>query len=79
MYELGRHLERMKVRFPEDFLSRIIVSSEPTYSRLQDVEIQTKLAIDKDIVNKKATSQAHAKDIAKAYKKLASNKTELKL
>lgn len=79
MYELGRHLERMRVRFPEDFLSRIIVSSEPTYSRLQDVEIQTKLAVDKDIVNKKATPQTHAKDIAKAYKKLASNKTELKL
>ena len=79
MYELGRHLERMKYRFPDSYLHRIIVSSESTYSRLQDVEIQTRLAVGSDIVDKDATPQKHAQAIADAYNALASNKTALKL
>lgn len=40
MYEYGKHLER---RSNEDDLDRFVVSAEPSYSRYQDVIIQTEL------------------------------------
>jgi len=43
-YELGRYIERMKLRFPKDWKNRIIVSCDDEFKRIQDVLIQTKLA-----------------------------------
>ncbi len=45
MYELGRYLEVMKRRFPDDFIDRIWISVEPGYKREIDVKIQTSLAL----------------------------------
>ena len=44
MYELGRNIARMQMRFPSDWENRIIISCEEGYKRKQDVEIQTMLA-----------------------------------
>ena len=43
-YELGRNIERMKQKFPKIWMNQIIVSSDKNFKRVQDVEIQTKLA-----------------------------------
>lgn len=40
MYELGKHLER---RFRNNDLDRVVISSEPDYKRVQDVNIQSRL------------------------------------
>lgn len=48
-YELGRNIERMKQRFPIDWKNRIIISSDEKFLRVQDVEIQTKLATNGDV------------------------------
>ena len=44
LYELGRNLYKMMVRFPEDYPERIIVSCNKNYKRAFDVKIQTLLA-----------------------------------
>ena len=44
MYELGRNICRMQMRFPTDWLNRIVVSTESAYKRFRDVVIQTELA-----------------------------------
>ena len=44
MYELGRNIPRMQVRFPVDWPYRLIISSEENYKRKTDVVIQTGLA-----------------------------------
>lgn len=44
MYELGRNLQRMMTRFPDDYAERILISCDPSHKRFQDVVIQTKLA-----------------------------------
>lgn len=49
MYELGRNLERMKQRFPEDWWKRIIITCDSGYKRVNDVVIQTSLATDKKV------------------------------
>ena len=46
MYELGRNIPRMQMRFPTDWVNRIVVSIEQGYKRENDVMIQTKLATD---------------------------------
>lgn len=43
-YELGRNIERMKQKFPKIWMNQIIISSDKNFKRVQDVEIQTKLA-----------------------------------
>ena len=40
MFEYGKHLER---RYANNDLNRLVVSAEPSYSRFQDVIIQTAL------------------------------------
>lgn len=44
MYELGRNILRMQMRFPSTWDDRIIISVENDYKRKADVTIQTKLA-----------------------------------
>ena len=44
MYELGRNILRMQMRFPSDWEKRIVISVEDGYKRKQDVIIQTDLA-----------------------------------
>jgi len=46
MYELGRNIERMKQRFPNDWDNRIIITCDAGYKRVYDVVIQTRLASD---------------------------------
>ena len=50
MYELGRNIARMQMRFPTDWLHRIVVSIEQGYRRESDVRIQMMLATDGAVV-----------------------------
>lgn len=43
-YELGRNLERMKTKFPENWDKRIIITVNYQFKRTSDVIIQTMLA-----------------------------------
>jgi hypothetical protein len=43
-YELGRNLERMKTKFPENWDKRIIITVNYQFKRTADVVIQTMLA-----------------------------------
>lgn len=73
LYELGRNLERMKQRFPDDWMNRIIITAHKDYERLQDVLIQTKLATDDkvkvNIVDDSNDISTHAIAIYKAVSK----------
>jgi hypothetical protein len=43
-YELGRNIERMKMKFPDDWDKRIIITGNYQFKRIDDVVIQTMLA-----------------------------------
>ena len=43
-YELGRNIEKMKQRFPEDWMYRIVINCDDNFKRKNDVIIQTMLA-----------------------------------
>ena len=49
-YELGRYIERIKKRFPLDWNDRIVVTCEKGFRRWKDVDVQTSLATDDEIV-----------------------------
>ena len=49
MYELGRYISRMQMRFPGDWNTRILVSSEIGYKRIEDVRTQTALATNRKV------------------------------
>ena len=49
-YELGRNIERMKKRFPFDWWERIVVTCEKGFRRWKDVDVQTSLATDDEVV-----------------------------
>lgn len=51
MYELGRNICRMQMRFPTDWENRIIVSSDENYKRYNDVIMQKTLATNDSYVN----------------------------
>lgn len=68
MYELGRHLERMKARFPQDWKSRIVVSVEDGYCRAEDVKIQMSL-VTGEYPHSCATPANHAMFIYIAYRR----------
>lgn len=71
MYELGRNLVRMEMRFPDDFKYRVIVGIESGYPRYNDVVIQTKLALDNECrVFHNQTPEFHAELIAGSYYEL---------
>ena len=72
MYELGRNLQRMAMRFPTDFAERVVISCDPSYKRAQDVKIQTHLAFSEFGVTPTIVDGAdplvHMYQIIKAYK-----------
>lgn len=43
-YELGRHLNRMITKWPNEYQNRIVLTVSPEFKRVQDVIIQTELA-----------------------------------
>lgn len=49
MYELGRNICRMQMRFPIDWENRIIITSDENYKRYNDVYWQTLLATNNKI------------------------------
>ena len=51
MYELGRNIVNMQMRFPTDWEHRIVVTVESGYKRENDVVIQTKLATNHNLVS----------------------------
>ena len=67
MYELGRHLEKMQHRFPRDWRHRILINAEDGYSRVNDVAIQTALAIGPGY----ALYDTHPKEYAHMIAKMA--------
>ena len=74
MYELGRNIVRMQMRFPADWKKRIIITREQGYRRFADVRIQTILATEGLIepVNVSPSSgyATHSLNIRNAYKKV---------
>ena len=75
MYELGRNILRMQMRFPADWQERIIITVEGEYRRKHDVLIQTELATQNKIVvdtwvNPDMCLAYHVENIEKAFKKL---------
>ena len=75
MYELGRNILRMQMRFPADWQDRIVISVEDDYIRKQDVLVQTELATQNQIfVNTQISPRVcladHVDNIARAFKKL---------
>lgn len=75
MYELGRNILRMQMRFPTDWQDRIIITVEGGYRRKQDVLIQTELATQNKIVvdtwvNPDMCLAYHVEKIEAAFKKL---------
>ena len=71
MYELGRYIVRMQMRFPTNWKDRIIISVENGYKRKQDVLIQTELACGDLFINTQLSNEIlkdyHAELIKKAY------------
>lgn len=51
MYELGRNILRMQMRFPTDWQDRIIITIEEGYKRKNDVVIQTRLATNDEMIS----------------------------
>lgn len=74
MYELGRNIVRMQMRFPAEWEDRIIIASEPHYRRVQDVIIQTVLAtgnkIDVRDIDDECAFRCYVYDIILAYQNL---------
>lgn len=76
MYELGRNLERMKQRFPDDWWKRIIITCDANYKRVYDVVVQTSLATDKKVevvVDAEDSIKTHSIRIEKLLKQWTQN------
>lgn len=65
MYELGRNICRMQMRFPTDWSMRLIITTEYGYKRVKDVSIQTMLATDCTLPNTNIAQ--HIDNIIEAY------------
>ena len=75
MYELGRNIVRMQMRFPTDWQKRILVACEDGYKRENDVHIQTGLAVGHELLvytgySVDALIKYHARKIKNAYLKV---------
>lgn len=75
MYELGRNLLRMQMRFPTKWQNRLVISSEFGYKRKFDVMKQTNLATLGNIVHaynedNVECAEVHAREIYFAYNKI---------
>lgn len=73
MYELGRNIARIQMRFPKNWDDRLVITTEKDYSRRNDVEVQCRLAIGYDLIGTYADYDNaiinHAKEIADVYRK----------
>lgn len=73
MYELGRNIVRMQMRFPLDLDDRIAITCENGYKRKNDVLIQTRLAAGFEPLmitvcsKREETHMAHASKIRVLY------------
>lgn len=77
MYELGRNLMTMHVKFPEDWENRVVVTYDSNYRRAKDVEVQTKLAFSGNTPKYMFSSddydtliEQHVQNIISAYREL---------
>lgn len=75
MYELGRNIVRMQMKYPIDWQDRLIISTSYGYKRYPDVLIQTELAcgtLDKLLTSpySKALIEYYAGAIIDTYKQL---------
>lgn len=73
LYELGRYIPRMQMRFPTDWQNRIIVDIEDGYSRQLDVIEQVDLAAGlqvRPVYN--STPKIHAERIKHAVRRMIS-------
>lgn len=74
MYELGRNICRMQMRFPADWEKRIVITQEHGYRRFADVRIQTILATEGLIepvnVSPSSGCATHSLNIRNAYKEV---------
>ena len=81
MYELGRNIVRMQMRFPADWEKRIIITQEHGYRRFADVRIQTILATEGLIepvnVSPSSGCVTHSLNIRNAYKEVKKRQGEL--
>ena len=72
MYELGRNILRMQMRFPADWEKRVIITCEEGYKRRDDVLIQTILAtkgkVQPTFVHEENGAEMHGQYICRAYK-----------
>lgn len=78
MYELGRNIVRMQMKYPLDWRDRVLISVEHGYKRKQDVLIQTELACGNLFINTVGSEEQnpsvkryHSIMIAEAYKKFS--------
>lgn len=74
MYELGRNILRMQMRYPADWQDRIVISVEDDYRRRQDVLIQTGLATQDQInvniqISPRVCLADHVDNIERAFKR----------
>ena len=70
MYELGRNLMRIQMRFPKDWKKRIVITADSKYRRYSDVVIQTGLATDNAITIYNTLNE-HIEAIKKCCKSLS--------
>ena len=74
LYELGRNLYKMMIRFPEDYPERIIITCDKNYKRAFDVKVQTILAFSENNNGWKpnliegSDISVHANQIIRQYK-----------
>lgn len=75
-YELGRYIERIKQRFPLDWNDRIVVTCEKGFRRWKDVDVQTSLATDDEVVvnlvENDVQLETHTREILGALAMIAS-------
>ena len=70
MYELDRNIVRMQYKYPESYMDRIVIVCEDGYNRIEDVKIQSRLALCDDILTSNPSPVSHAKAIYNTYLKL---------
>jgi Ribonuclease G/E len=79
MYELGRYVTRMQMRFPTDWIDRIIVSSEKGYKRIEDVRLQLAFATNNKVYLRTELEETtdlieeHADEILYEYSMVSKN------
>ena len=77
LYELGRNLLTMFVKYPQEYVDRLVITCDSNYKRKQDVVIQTGLALGDGVGNPVFCSEDydalishHVDSIVKAYRRI---------